>query len=384
MIWTYEILYTEYTSFISGFLLSKLLLLKPLLLKLCSESKKMDTLPAEVLAVMVRHLDQRSICAMMRTCRSWRGLYTLHKWEIASHELPYIPEHLCRHVHTLRLEGALALKSAKPNPSPKQVFGFLRRHIHLFTRLHTLHLNRRWAKEEDSNTLVPKLPVHSLYIYEYGQELPTKWPETMRVLVIRDMFTTHIEGNLGSLQTLDCGNSRMEIINGIRPSLVELYVRGTQLMSVPDFCTNIKRLNLSCTRVKTVPNLPKLTHLDVSRTRVKSLPDTLVNLVHLNISRTSIRKISPAYTKLRVLKAQECPLLEIPSTYADVVVLSVKATGIVSLPSMVQLQKLDIRKTSLDPLSAGCKALKRISVDKNAAIPAGFIPVKRRVPKKQD
>lgn len=339
----------------------------------------MDILPPEVLEVMVRHLDQRSICTMMRTCRSWRGLYTLHGWEIASHELPHIPKHLCKYVHTLRLEGA-SESFTKPNSSPKQVFSFLYKHAHLFTRLHTLHLNRRWAKEEDSNTLVPKLPVHSLYIYEYGQELPTKWPETMRVLVIRDMFTTHIEGNLGSLQTLDCGNSRMEIISGIKPSLVELYVRGTQLMSVPDFCTNIKRLNLSCTRVKSVPNLPKLTHLDVSRTRVKSLPDTLVNLVHLNISRTPIRKISSAYTKLRVLKAQECPLLEIPSTYADVVVLSVKASAkIVSLPNMVRLQKLDIRKTSLDPLSTNCRALKRINVDKGSIVPAGFKPVRKDV-----
>lgn len=336
----------------------------------------MDLLPPEVLGVIVRHVDQRSLCAMMRVCRAWRGLYTLRKWEVMSYELPYIPKHLCPHVHTLRLEG-----TSYPGPgrsvTPAQVFKFLTANIHLFERLYTLHLNRRWVKEEDSNALVPQLPIHSLYIYEYGQELPTKWPETMRVLVIRDIFTTHIHGNLGSLQTLDCGDSRMKIISGIKPSLVELYVRGTQLMSVPDFCTNIKRLNLSCTRVKTVPNLPKLTHLDISKTRVKSLPDTLVELVHLNISRTFIRELSPKYTKLRVLKAQECHLLSIPPTYANIAVLSVRASSdLITLPTMSCLQRLDIRETSLDPLSTECKSLKRLSVSRGSPVPMGFAQVK--------
>lgn len=329
----------------------------------------MIALPNEVLGLVVNYLDRRSVCALMQTCRAMQPLYSLRQWEITSREVVRIPLHLCEHVSTLRLDDSA---------EASEVFTLLHARAQLFTRLETIHLNRRWARCVDSNTFLQKVPVRSLYLYEYGQELPTVWPTTLRVLVIRDMFTTRVQGNLDSLQTFDCGNSRMEIISGIKPSLVELYVRSTRLRSVPDYCTNLRRLNLSGTRVTSIPDLPKLTHLDVSRTAVSKLPETLVELVHLNISQTKIRRLSPNYTKLRVLKAQECPLLEVPSTYADITVLSVKATtSLTSLPPLAKLERLDIRKTGLDFISAGCKALKRIRMSKTEHIPPGFRPVQR-------
>jgi Leucine-rich repeat (LRR) protein len=260
-------------------------------------------LPVEMIAMIVIYLTKRGVLSLSLTCRYLRSVSHLAHWRVNAKELMCMPPKLHRRIRTLDLD-----KKVNTGPPSGAVFTLLRESLSAFRNIRVLHIDRNWARDDDSNYLISRLSLVSLHLHNYGQKMPTSWPTTLRTLVIRDIFADHVGGNLENLHTLDCAGTRVLSITGVGHRLKELYARGSRLTEVPP-CTNLRCLDISYTPIKRVPCLPYLTRLYVNHSRVRQIPNTLSQLVYLDISGTSISRIPPN-SKLVVIREQECENLK--------------------------------------------------------------------------
>lgn len=290
-------------------------------------------LPAELLVMILVLLSQSEAAKFISTCRRMRRLRRFYPWVMNEKQFMLAPQA----AEILHLRPTCDFKS-QDLLQKLELPAMLR-------RVKSLHI-ARWL---DVRHLISDTSIQTIYYYGNNGSLPTAWPTTLRTLVLRDIVTTQVDGNLDNLRVFSCNNSRMRELPKM-PRLRGLYARHTHLEQIPEL-PELLRMNISHTAVKVLPELFKLTHLDVSYTLVSVIPSGLINLEHLNISSSQVTEISAKHRQLRVLKALYTELRKIPSL-PNLEVLYLRGSQVhfhaSELPYLPRLRHLDLEGFTFD------------------------------------
>ncbi|KAL1192075.1 Disease resistance protein RRS1 [Cardamine amara subsp. amara] len=146
---------------------------------------------------------------------------------------------------------------------------------------------------------VPQLP-HSLELLKVHSSCLRNLPDMV---------------NLELLRVLDLsGCSELETIQGIPRNLKELYLTGTAVREVPQLPQSLELLNVHSSHLRNLPdmvNLQLLKFLDLSGcSELKTIQGSPPNLKELNIACTAVRELPQLPQSLELLNAQGCVYLK--------------------------------------------------------------------------
>ena len=123
---------------------------------------------------------------------------------------------------------------------------------------------------------------------------------------------------------------------------------------------HITYLNISHSRILSLPpELTELKHLDISKTLITTIPDTYTKLEYLDAYHSQISELSPLFTELEYLNISQTMVDDIPETYTKLHTLLgeqleelyCRDTFLFNIPTtFTRLKKLESFQSYVDPV----------------------------------
>lgn len=150
---------------------------------------------------------------------------------------------------------------------------------------------------------------------------------------------------------LDCsGCPKVLSLPQNMPNLKFLCIYNTKINIIPS-CPSLEGLYMMNSQVNSLPELPKLRKLNASGSALNSIGDTCYRLESINIDNTTISSLPDTLISAITISAKNCKnLLNIPNNLLNVETLYINNSLVSEIPSLVNLEYLDISGTNIKSL----------------------------------
>ncbi|UYB62782.1 NEL-type E3 ubiquitin ligase domain-containing protein [Edwardsiella ictaluri] len=179
---------------------------------------------------------------------------------------------------------------------------------------------------------------------------------------------------------LDVSNTKLTSLPPLPTGLKRLDVSGTGLTSLPPLPSKLQRLDISNTPMPRLPSLPsRLQRLDVSNTSLTSLPELPTGLESLDISHTSLTSLPELPTGLQWLYISHTSLTSLPELPTGLEGLDISNSSLTSLPELPsELRSLNISNTSLTSLPELPSELRSLNISNTSLTSLPELPSELR------
>jgi Leucine-rich repeat (LRR) protein len=151
---------------------------------------------------------------------------------------------------------------------------------------------------------------------------------------------------------LDCSNCpSVRKLPEDLPMLKYLCVNGTQIASIPNY-PKLEGLYMSkCINIREIPDFANLKKLNAQGSILEKLPDSLYSLEFLDVSNTKVKEIPPTLISLVTLKMSGCSLINsVSSRLINLESLSAQGTSLRDIQPLMSLTYINVSNTLLQSL----------------------------------